>query len=101
MSGKCSDTGSDSGSYSGDTDWAACLVATNQNERNTAKLQCPHNFPRLEDHGQDCKPRSSAAQRSKMVKRVCCLLQPTISAHVSNPLCKGELNFLIDVLSLC
>ena len=65
-----------------DTDWAACLIADNQEENIPENYICPGGFPRIEDffhsHYRGCR-------KIEGKKRVCCLLQPTTSLEVRCP----------------
>lgn len=68
--------------FVGDTDWAACFVATNPNAAEN-DLLCPHNFKRIKDEDHDCKDRFKNGA-STTLKRICCLIEPTASMEVKN-----------------
>ena len=68
--------------YVGDTDWAACFVATNPNAAEN-DLLCPHNFKRIKDEDRDCEDRFKYGASSTL-KRICCLIEPTASMEVNN-----------------
>lgn len=67
--------------YVGDTDWAACFVAPNQNAAES-DLQCPHSFLKIEDHNRDCKDLFDNSPQRRTLKRVCCLIQPHATTEV-------------------
>ena len=64
--------------YVADTNWAACLVAKNQNARDYKDLQCPHDFIKIDDEAGGNRGCSNSLGK----KRVCCLLRPTTSVKV-------------------
>lgn len=68
--------------YVGDTDWAACFVATNPNAAEN-DLLCPHNFKRIKDEDRDCEDRFKYGA-STTLNRICCLIEPTASMEVNN-----------------